>query len=140
MALVRRPLAADALIPRFLAPEDLAQATIALDNIDAPAGDYTATITVQGPISIEGESVVKATLKPGERAALPIQLRAAADAGDAKLTLAVAGPDGFKLTRDSELSVRPAAASSRARAWTLSSPSRSSATRSARQPIAGFSS
>lgn len=108
--IVRRPVAADAMIPRFLAPGDEALATVALHNLDGAAGAYTATISVEGPLEIVGEPVVEAELAQGQRAERVIRIKAKEDMGDGRLVLAVAGPEGFSMTRDSDLSVRPSTA------------------------------
>ncbi|WP_018633248.1 MG2 domain-containing protein [Neomegalonema perideroedes] len=105
--LVRRPLAADAMIPRFLAPGDEAEATVALHNLDGAPGVYTATLLAEGPLEILGETVVEAELAQGQRAERVIRVKAREDMGDGKLTLSVAGPQGFGMSRESALSVRP---------------------------------
>lgn len=108
--LVRRPVAADAMIPRFLAPGDEAEATVALHNLDGAPGLYTAVLAAEGPLEILGDMVVEAELAQGQRAERVIRVKAREDMGDGKLTLSVAGPEGFGMSRESELSVRPSTA------------------------------
>lgn len=43
--IVRDPVVAELILPRFLAPGDEAQATLNIDNVEGPQGDYTVTIS-----------------------------------------------------------------------------------------------
>ena len=52
--IVRDPLVAEALLPRFLAPGDEARLAVLLHNLDLPAGEAAARITVQGPLAVAG--------------------------------------------------------------------------------------
>ena len=54
--LVRDPLVAEPLLPRFLAPGDAARLTVLLHNLDLPAGEDVATVSVDGPLAIQGET------------------------------------------------------------------------------------
>ena len=49
---VRDPLIAEALLPRFLAPGDDARLAVLLHNIDLPAGEAKAVITTEGPLTL----------------------------------------------------------------------------------------
>ena len=49
---VRDPLIAEALLPRFLAPGDDARLAVLLHNIDLPAGEAKAVITTEGPLTV----------------------------------------------------------------------------------------
>ena len=106
---VRDPLMADLYLPRFLAPGDEARVTVELVNIDAPAGEYTPTLSVTGPAGIAETLPSTLSLPPGERWSLPVTLSAAAP-GDARLTLSASGPEGFRVERTWTLAVRPAQA------------------------------
>ena len=48
--IVREPVVADLSLPRFLAPGDLAMATLELNNLEGKAGQYLAQITSSGGI------------------------------------------------------------------------------------------
>lgn len=90
---VRDPVAAELILPRFLAPGDTAAATASLDNIDGPQGDYAASISAEGPVSVRGGELDVA-LAQGERRDAAVTLEAS-DEGIARLRLDVEGPDGF---------------------------------------------
>jgi uncharacterized protein YfaS (alpha-2-macroglobulin family) len=62
--LVRDPLIAEALLPRFLAPGDEARLAVLLQNIALPAGEDAVSITVDGPLSISGPTQVRAPCRP----------------------------------------------------------------------------
>ncbi len=49
MLIVRDPVVADLVLPRFLAPGDQIGAALNLDNVEGAAGTYTATIRTRGP-------------------------------------------------------------------------------------------
>lgn len=110
--LVRRPLAATFVLPRFLSPGDAAEATVALRNVSGPAGEYAARLTVEGPLGVEGDADFMANLAaPGEAGAAVATSfdLTAINPGDARLRLEVSGPDGMRFAILRTLSVRPAA-------------------------------
>ena len=45
---VRDPVVADVVLPRFLAPGDVAQAALNLNNVEGMAGAYTAVLRATG--------------------------------------------------------------------------------------------
>ncbi len=103
---VRDPLIAEALLPRFLAPGDDARLAVLLHNIDLPAGEAKAVITTEGPLTITGSDTVSAVLEPGQRAA-PGTILHATGAGRGIVKLSITGPGGFNLLRDTAITVRP---------------------------------
>jgi len=103
---VRDPLIAEALLPRFLAPGDDAQLSVLLHNIDLPAGEAKAVISTEGPLQIQGPDTVSAVLDPGQRA-VPRTILHATGAGRGVVKLAITGPGGFNLLRDTAITVRP---------------------------------
>lgn len=106
---VRDPLVADLYLPRFLAPGDEARVTVELANIDAPAGEYTPTLSVTGPASIAATLPNILRLARGERWSLPLTLAAVAP-GDAVVQFSATGPQGIRVERTWTLAVRPAQA------------------------------
>ena len=104
--LVRDPLVAEVVLPRFLAPGDTADATLLLHNVEGQAGEYRVAVTPTGPLSV-ADPVRAVTLAAGERRVLPLALEAKA-AGIAGVTLAVEEPGGLSLVRDWDLALRPA--------------------------------
>lgn len=103
---VRDPLIAEALLPRFLAPGDDARLAVLLHNVDLPAGEAKAVITTEGPLSLVGADTVAAVLEPGQRA-VPGTILHATGAGRGIVKLAITGPGGFNLLRDTAITVRP---------------------------------
>ena len=103
---VRDPVVASLSLPRFLAPGDTAETAIGLENLDAPAGDYTVSLTTSGPLEATLGQGGKATLASGGRAVLPVSLKGTA-AGVAALTLTLDGPEGLHIERRYDLAVRP---------------------------------
>ena len=107
--IVRDPLVADLYLPRFLAPGDEARVTVELANIDAPAGEYTPTLSVTGPASIAATLPSILRLVRGDRWSLPLTLSAGAP-GDAMVRFSATGPQGIQVERTWTLAVRPAQA------------------------------
>ena len=107
--IVRDPLVADLYLPRFLAPGDEARVTIELANLDAPAGEYTPALSVEGPARIAGTPPGIGSLARGERWSFPFTLAAGAP-GEVVLKFRASGPEGARLERTWTLAVRPAQA------------------------------
>ena len=107
--IVRDPLVVEPLLPRFLAPGDEAQMTVQLQNLDLPAGEAVATVSVEGPLAIKGDPRLVATLAPGAQALRTVTL-AGTGAGRGVIRLDITGPGGFVLRRETAILVRPARA------------------------------
>lgn len=105
--LVRDALVAEPLLPRFLAPGDQARVTVLLNNLDLPAGEDVATLSVDGPLALAGPARLAATLAPGAQA-LPGTLLTATGAGRGIIHLDVTGPGGFHIQRETTITIRPA--------------------------------
>lgn len=103
--LVRDPVVAEALLPRFLAPGDTARMPLLLHNLELPRGVVTAEIAVEGPLALEGEARLSATLGTGERAD-PATLLRATGAGEGVVRLSVTGPEGYRATQESRITLR----------------------------------
>lgn len=102
---VRDAVVADMVLPRFLAPGDKTEVGLNLDNVDGRSGEYTATISATGPLSI-GTSVVKQVLAKGKRVLVPVEI-SARGLGVAYVTLRLTGPGGFAVTHSWGIEVRP---------------------------------
>ena len=72
-----------------------------------PAGEIVAELSTEGAIEIEGPTRLAAQLATGERAAPATTLRALAG-GEGLLRLRLSGPQGFSVTRESRITIRPA--------------------------------
>jgi uncharacterized protein YfaS (alpha-2-macroglobulin family) len=104
--LVRDPLVAEPLLPRFLAPGDEARVSVLLHNLELPAGEAAATVSVTGPLTLAGPPRLAATLTTGAQA-VPSTVVRATGAGRGVIALDVAGPGGFAVHRETAITVRP---------------------------------
>lgn len=103
---VRDPIVAEVILPRFLAPGDKGRATVLLHNVDGAEGAYAIRITSRDAVA--GEPVERSIpLTKGKREVFTVPL-AAGSAGIGTVDLAVKGPDGFAVSRDWPIQVRPA--------------------------------
>ncbi|HST74461.1 MAG TPA: MG2 domain-containing protein, partial [Acetobacteraceae bacterium] len=105
--IVRDALVAEPLLPRFLAPGDQTRLTVLLQNMDLPAGEAAAEVSVDGPLALDGPARLAAPLQPGARATAYTTLRATG-VGRGVIRLHVTGPSGFAITRETAILVRPA--------------------------------
>ena len=103
--LVRDPVLAEAILPRFLAPGDEASIAILLHNLELPEGEVSATLTTEGAIALASPPRLTARLATGARAQPGATLRATG-AGEGVLRLAITGPNGFTATREARIEVR----------------------------------
>lgn len=113
--IVRDPLIAEPLLPRFLAPGDEARLAVLLQNLDLPAGEAVAVLSVEGPLALIGETRLAATLSPGALGAPGAQVvrtttLRATGAGRGVIRLDVSAPGGFRVQREAAILVRPARA------------------------------
>ena len=104
---VRDALIAEPLLPRFLAPGDEARMAVLFNNLDLPAGEASAVISVEGPLAVVGEPRLSATLAPGAQVVRTAVIRGTG-AGRGVIRLAVTGPGGFTVQREAAILVRPA--------------------------------
>ena len=102
---VRDQVVAEALLPRFLAPGDEARISVLLHNIELPQGEVAAEISVSGGLALAGPARLAANLATGARAQPATVLRAT-EAGQATVRLAVTGPGGFRVERESRITIR----------------------------------
>jgi len=109
--LVRDPLVIQGYLPRFLAPSDLSQFTLKVQNLSAAPGDYRIQLSTTGAVTLDGEtdfvfSVADTATQTSANKRFSLR---GFDPGVGRITLQVAGPD-FELQRDWEIGVRPAQA------------------------------
>ena len=104
MLIVRDPVVADLVLPRFLAPGDTAMAALNLDNVEGGAGSYTATLKTSGPLSTSTTTLTK-QLDKGQRLLVPVSLTGSG-LGIAGISLDVRGPGGFHVSHDWPIEVR----------------------------------
>ncbi|MGE0825695.1 MAG: alpha-2-macroglobulin [Candidatus Binatia bacterium] len=102
---VRTPVVLLPTFPRFLSFNDRVQLPVTVRNDTGKDGDFTATLTVAGPVTIEGESSKKVTVPHGREQTTYFTLKSGDVAGDVKLVLTGKG-NNETTTASSELSLR----------------------------------
>jgi len=105
--LVRDPLVAEPLLPRFLAPGDEARFSVLMQNLELPPGEASADVSVDGPLSVTGPTRLAATLASGAQA-VPNTVLRATGAGRGVVKLDVNGQGGFHVHRETAITIRPA--------------------------------
>lgn len=90
---VRDPVVAELILPRFLAPGDEAQGTLNIDNVEGPNGAYTVTVSGTPTAQIQAQPR-RFTLNRGQRqtALIPIT---GGPLGVGAISLRLEGPQGF---------------------------------------------
>ncbi|WP_448205895.1 alpha-2-macroglobulin family protein [Azospirillum sp. sgz302134] len=106
--LVRDPVLADLGAPRFLTPGDKAVVPVTLDNLDGPAGDYQVKLIASGAVSFSDADITVKNLGRGKRATAG-RVLTAESVGAGHIALDLTGPNGLRVTRQWEVTVRPAA-------------------------------
>ncbi len=90
---VRDPVVAELILPRFLAPGDEAQGALNLDNVEGPNGAYTVTIAGSSNALIQ-QAPRRFTLNRGQRQAALIPI-SGGPLGVGRISLRLEGPQGF---------------------------------------------
>lgn len=103
---VRREAPVDLIVPRFMAPGDEAVATISIDNVELPDGEFTANFAASEPISVPAAEFTK-TLPSGARADEGVRF-SSDGAGISDLTLSVSGPENYSVVRNYQIETRSA--------------------------------
>ncbi|WP_428408474.1 alpha-2-macroglobulin family protein [Hyphococcus sp.] len=93
---VRDPVPAELALPRFLAPGDVATATLLIDNVDGEAGDYKVSLTGEGPVDISSTHTF--TLASSEKQTQTFSFETG-EVGIGAVNLSVEGPGGFSVSR-----------------------------------------
>jgi hypothetical protein len=90
---VRDPVVAELILPRFLAPGDQAQGTLNIDNVEGPPGNYTVTVGGANAAQI-AQQPRRFQLGRGQRqtALIPIT---GGPLGVGQISLRLEGPQGF---------------------------------------------
>lgn len=91
--IVRDPVVAELILPRFLAPGDTAQATLNIDNVEGPNGAYTVTVGGNTTARIQSQPR-RFTLSRGQRQTALIPMTGG-PLGVGQITLRLDGPQGF---------------------------------------------
>ncbi len=121
--IVRDPVVADLVLPRFIAPGDKATATLSLHNVSGKAQNLRLGLTGNNGLTLSGALGQMIALKNGERRDIPVIL-ASGRAGDAKAVLSV-DVGSRKITREWDIAVRAASTVTTNRQTLLLAPGKS---------------
>jgi uncharacterized protein YfaS (alpha-2-macroglobulin family) len=105
--IVRDAVAADVILPRFLAPNDRGRVALSLNNVDGQPGDYRIALEATGAVSLERPVSETRRLAANQRELLTWELKAG-DPGFGKVSVSVSGPGNFAVTREWDIQVRAA--------------------------------
>ncbi|MBI2717561.1 MAG: alpha-2-macroglobulin family protein [Rhizobiales bacterium] len=107
--IVRDPVVMAGTLPRFLAVGDRTRFRLDLINTEAPAGDYSVGVTVEGPLSADTARLAqKITLGPAG-ARLPVLVPIAAQGpGEGVVTARLIGPGNVVIEQTYNLHIVPA--------------------------------
>ncbi|MEZ5936587.1 MAG: alpha-2-macroglobulin [Hyphomonadaceae bacterium] len=101
---VRDIAPAELILPRFLAPGDEAVATVTIDNVEAPAGQFQATLASDGPVSAS-DLTLSAQIAAKQRSDLSTSISTRA-AGVSNIQLSVKGPGGYAVSHSYPIETR----------------------------------
>jgi len=105
--IVRDPVIAEISAPRFVAPGDESVISLAITNLDGPAGAYHGVLSSLGDVQMGEGADFTLDLAQGGAAHLRVPiLGQRIGAGEATLTLD--GPENFHISRSVTIPVRPA--------------------------------
>ncbi len=103
---VRDEVPALLALPRFLAPGDVATATLTLDNVEGQAGAYRAALQAAAPVQAT-TSQLSATLAKGQRVDLDAGFSAASE-GISNVAFTLTGPGNINVQRSYPIQTRSA--------------------------------
>ncbi|TNE36369.1 MAG: alpha-2-macroglobulin family protein, partial [Alphaproteobacteria bacterium] len=105
--IVRDPVVADVLLPRFLAPGDKAEAPLTLHNLTDVEKLLKWSVTATSGVTVLDRANGQIKLKAKEQTEVTLPI-AASDLGDAKITLRVTAEGLDDVERSWDIAVRPA--------------------------------
>ncbi len=106
--IVRDPVVVAGTLPRFMAVGDRSQLRFDIINAEAPAGDYTLGVSIDGPVLAEQSTrIQKVTIgAAGARTTVIVPVTASA-AGTASVIATLKGPGDILLDQQYALGVLP---------------------------------
>lgn len=105
---VADPVVISTALPRFLSPKDVVVMPVTLSNTTAKDAQAEVTVTVKGPLGLEGSSVQTVAIKANNEGRAVFHIAAASQIGAGAVTVTVkAFNETF--TNETEIGVRPAA-------------------------------
>ncbi|MCC6778533.1 MAG: alpha-2-macroglobulin family protein [Hyphomicrobiales bacterium] len=103
--IIRDPVVLTATLPRFLLNGDRGAMHLQLDNVEGAAGDYRVEVRSEGVSGTSAPQTLRLAAK--QRTAMTVPLTANV-VGNAGIDVRISGANGFALTRNYALGVRPA--------------------------------
>src|SRR3984885_15195985 len=85
-------------LPTFLTPDDHADLTLALDNMDGPRGEYRIKVHADGAVAVPDETEAVVNLAEHEQRTQAVAVQAHGP-GDGMIVISVKGPDGIAFDR-----------------------------------------
>lgn len=104
---VHDPIIADVSVPRFLAPGDRSTLSLSLRDIDAADGTYDVAVQAADDVQLGDGASFSVNLKAGDHVDRRIPMLGNR-LGAGHITVTISGPNGFKLSHDVLVPVRPA--------------------------------
>ena len=104
---VRDDVATDLLLPRFLAPGDVARVPLSVHNLTGAAGRFSIDLDVTGAVARQGEGPIALDLAKDERGEVTLVLTGTG-VGTAHFDLTVSAEGIDPVTRSFDMAVRPA--------------------------------
>ena len=105
--LVRDPLVAELILPRFLAPGDEAAASLSLHNLSGKPLEVEVALEAAGALRLDGGQGFRVRLADGERRDSPLRL-IGGSVGDGQIRLAAAAEGLRQVARSWDIAVRAA--------------------------------
>ncbi len=105
--IIRDPVVAEVVLPRFLAPGDKARGTLMMHNIEGEAGTFTIRLKSEGSLELEDVKELTFDLAKDARKVETFPIKGGAD-GIGKLSLSLSGPGKASLERSWQIAVRTA--------------------------------
>ena len=102
--IVRDPVPAELILPRFLAPGDEALVTASIDNVELESGQFDAVLTADGPVSVATGNVTR-TLATGQRADEAMRITTDEN-GISRLRFNVDGPANYVVDHQYQIETR----------------------------------
>lgn len=107
--IVRDPVVVQGTLPRFLSVGDQSRFRIDLINAEAPAGDYSIGVTVEGPVKADTAALSKKVTLGVAGSHVPVNVPiTATGVGQASLTARLVGPGNVVVEQTYNLHVSPA--------------------------------
>ncbi len=105
--IVRDPVVAEILLPRFMAPSDVAGAVLSVHNLTGKKKKFTINLNLEGKISTDLKFPLTITLEKNERFEKTVKLTAQ-ELGTEKIKILVTANGIAPINRSWDIAVRPA--------------------------------